>query len=138
MICSKCKLDKETTCFASRGKGKLHKQCKECKKEAISRYYQSNKKVYKKRAINSNKKIREAIKNYVQEYKDKPCADCGKKYPHYIMDFDHIRDKKYNVADIVKKCSMKMLLEEIDKCEVVCSNCHRERTWRRNHPGVEK
>jgi L-lysine 2,3-aminomutase len=56
--------------------------------------------------------------------------DCGVSYPYYVMDFDH-RDpakKKDGVATLVKKGNVKRLLEEIDKCDVVCSNCHRERT----------
>ena len=46
------------------------------------------------------------------------------------MDFDHLRDKKFNISN-----SMGMpeaaLLAEIAKCEVVCSNCHRIRTEKR-------
>lgn len=65
--------------------------------------------------------------------KAKPCADCGVQYPYYVMDFDHVRGEKvFTIA--TKKCrylNAKILQSEIDKCEVVCSNCHRERTYKR-------
>ena len=56
------------------------------------------------------------------------CLDCGKFYPYFILEFDHIRGTKFkNVAEL-STYSDKKLQEEIDKCDVVCSNCHRYRT----------
>lgn len=64
------------------------------------------------------------------EYKDVPCTDCGVTYPSYVMDFDH-RDstrKEFTLAESLT-LSLKRLLAEIEKCDVVCANCHRERTY---------
>jgi lysyl-tRNA synthetase class I len=48
------------------------------------------------------------------------------------MDFDHVRGKKHkNVMELVPTLSKKKIDEEIAKCEVVCSNCHRVRTHMR-------
>lgn len=49
------------------------------------------------------------------------------------MDYDHREgtDKKFNVAHASKAGSVVRLLEEIAKCDIVCSNCHRERTHQR-------
>ena len=56
------------------------------------------------------------------------CVDCGEKN-HIVLDFDHIRDKKYNVSRMIHDgFSWKAILREIEKCEVVCANCHRIRT----------
>lgn len=56
------------------------------------------------------------------------CADCSENNP-IVLDFDHIRDKKYNISRMVHDgFSWKAILKEIEKCEVVCSNCHRLRT----------
>lgn len=62
-----------------------------------------------------------------------PCADCGIEYPYYVMDFDHVSDdKEANLADLVRVgASLVKLQAEINKCEVVCSNCHRIRTFKR-------
>lgn len=59
-----------------------------------------------------------------------PCQDCGVKYPHYVMEFDHTGDKKSNISELAsRKASQKQLWEEISKCDVVCANCHKVRTW---------
>jgi hypothetical protein len=70
---------------------------------------------------------------YIREYKERhPCADCKIQYPYYVMDFDHVRGKKQkNVMELVPTLSKKKIDEEIAKCEVVCSNCHRARTHMR-------
>ncbi len=71
------------------------------------------------------------MKQLIREQKDRPCLDCGVSYPYYVMDFDHVRgEKSFNLSEVVKGAqSKKVILEEIDKCEVVCSNCHRIRTY---------
>lgn len=59
------------------------------------------------------------------------CVDCGIKN-HIVLDFDHLRDKKYNVSRMIHDgFSWKSILKEINKCEVVCANCHRIRTHNR-------
>jgi L-lysine 2,3-aminomutase len=56
------------------------------------------------------------------------CVDCGINN-HIVLDFDHLRDKKYNVSRMIHDgFSWKAILKEISKCEVVCANCHRIRT----------
>jgi hypothetical protein len=46
------------------------------------------------------------------------------------MDFDHVRGEKlFEIGQAPSKgASLATLLAEIAKCEVVCSNCHRQRT----------
>jgi hypothetical protein len=62
--------------------------------------------------------------------KDVPCADCGEKYPPCVMDFDHVHGaKEHNVGHMVGWASIERLNEEIGKCEVVCANCHRIRSY---------
>jgi hypothetical protein len=63
--------------------------------------------------------------------KNKPCADCGKRYPHYVMDFDHVRGRKLFTISHYITVTLARLLREIAKCDVVCANCHREREARR-------
>jgi hypothetical protein len=49
-----------------------------------------------------------------------------------MLDFDHLRDKKYNVSRMIHDgFSWKAIQKEIEKCEVVCANCHRLRTHNR-------
>jgi len=66
-----------------------------------------------------------------------PCADCGKYYPYWVIDFDHVRGRKRGpMTRFVGDHSVGTLLAEIDKCDVVCSNCHRDRTHKRSYPEV--
>jgi hypothetical protein len=81
----------------------------------------------------SIKKQKETLARYLKEVKEKnPCMDCKISYPYYMMDFDHVRGQKHaNVAELINTLSKKRIDEEIAKCEVVCSNCHRIRTHMR-------
>ena len=73
------------------------------------------------------------IKTFLAEYKiKKGCADCGYNKHHVALDFDHVtKNKKINVC-LAK--SIDQAKSEIEKCEVVCSNCHRIRTIKRLYP----
>ena len=67
----------------------------------------------------------------IREAKDKPCSDCGVQYPYYVMQFDHVRgEKKFNIGQGWNN-SIQALTEEIAKCDIVCANCHAERTYQR-------
>jgi hypothetical protein len=76
----------------------------------------------------------------VQQAKDKPCADCGVRYPYYVMEFDHLDSeaKQFNVSAGVTRVSLRRLIEEIAKCDVVCANCHAERTHQRKQSRAQK
>jgi hypothetical protein len=73
------------------------------------------------RRIAERRALLDSIKNV-------PCMDCGGEFPPYVMDFDHRSDKKFNIASRYKQAPLAVLLDEIAKCDVVCSNCHRVRT----------
>ena len=71
-------------------------------------------------------------RKYLQEYKlEKGCAICGYKEHHAALEFNHIDPSKKsgNIAEHVTDWSLKKLLEEVYKCEVLCANCHRVHTW---------
>ena len=56
-----------------------------------------------------------------------PCMDCGVQYNPWVMDFDH-RDPSLKRRELTKCLTMTQFREEVVKCDVVCANCHRERT----------
>ena len=130
MRCSTCTARNLTKAdFHVRGNGKLYKQCKTCRRTKIKSYYYKDKRKYIERAKKSNIQIKVRIQEEIDKAKDVPCGDCGKRYPPYVMDFDHRSNKKANVSDLKRYCSVQRVLEEIAKCDVVCANCHRERTY---------
>lgn len=91
------------------------------------KYYHSHKESEKLRNVNK----RESIKAYIRDVKSVPCTDCGVSYPYYVMDFDHLRDKAFTISKLANQKNLQKVKDEIAKCDVVCSNCHRERTHKR-------
>jgi hypothetical protein len=76
---------------------------------------------------------RETHSKLLAELRTIPCLDCGGTLPFFVMQFDHRdpREKKYLVSQMVGRAGTKTILAEIAKCDIVCTNCHRERTYRR-------
>lgn len=84
-----------------------------------------------------SKKHREDCAKTLKElhlYKEKKgCADCRNRFPHYVLEFDHMPGfKKIDVVyRVLKNYGVEMAWAEVAKCEVVCSNCHKIRTYSR-------
>jgi len=93
-------------------------------------YYATNKEKLKQRNRERVLKIKQAI---IKIKEENPCFDCGKFYPYYVMDFDHVKGKKkFEIAAATKRGYLiETILKEIKKCDLVCSNCHRIRTYGR-------
>lgn len=66
----------------------------------------------------------------LQELRTGPCADCGNRYPHYVMEFDH-RDPETKAIQRSQwwRLSLRRVLEEARKCDLRCRNCHRAKTF---------
>ena len=88
----------------------------------------------KDKTIERNSSRRNKIVRFIQEYKaGKKCVDCGENYPYWILEFDHLKDKNFTIAQFRSTTmSLEVVKEEIDKCDVVCSNCHKNRTFNRS------
>jgi hypothetical protein len=126
--CPKCKEVKDIESFCKTNIGIKSGRCKACQKEIGAKHYIDNRDIYLSRGAERRK----SCKNVTDKAKDKPCMDCGISYPSYVMDFDH-RDqseKEFTIGTAAGKgIKIERLEEEIKKCDVVCSNCHRERTY---------
>lgn len=76
----------------------------------------------------------EELRKYIQWVKESSrCADCAEN-DFIVLEFDHLPQfrKKFNVSQApALGVSLDQLKEEILKCEIVCSNCHRRRTRKR-------
>ena len=96
------------------------------------KYYQDNRERQLPLAIKRTHESRLLKRNFLDKLKDKPCADCGKKYPPYVMDFDH-RERNDKISEIAhmagRNWSFEKIKKEIEKCDLVCANCHRIRTY---------
>ncbi len=71
---------------------------------------------------------RRLVKQKAVKYKGGRCEKCGVVYPYYIYDFHHINPMEKEFAIGTKDSPIKWdkVKSEIDKCLLVCSNCHRE------------
>ncbi len=72
-------------------------------------------------------------KEFITRFKEgKPCLDCKDFFPPFCLDFDHRQNKYRNVSQMKHYPKSKLILE-LNKCDLVCANCHRIRTQKRFH-----
>jgi hypothetical protein len=81
-------------------------------------------------------KYRQRILDHVRQLKETTgCVDCGPdiRHPYYRLQFDHLpgHDKVERINRLIWRASHATILEEIDKCDIVCANCHADRTYKR-------
>lgn len=117
--CSECKNDFELELFP-----KKSSRCRLCHNAYTREHYKNNKQYYVDKARRHDNRIKEKVR----QAKEKPCTDCGVQYPYYVMQFDHLGDKAFNIAHRAAGGAWADLENEIAKCEVVCANCHAIRT----------
>lgn len=122
--CYKCGIDKEESEFSvnENKKDKLNSECQECQKQYFKEYYQNNKEKHKK-AVSKNVDHRR-IK--VAKYKmERGCSNCGFCEHPAALEFHHV-DKNNKDFQISQNTHLpwELLLKEIEKCQVLCSNCH--------------
>ena len=86
-------------------------------------------------AAERSRQAREIL-NYL---KSNPCVDCGGRFPVACMHFDHrdYRTKRKIVAVWASAGLIPQMLGEIERCDLVCANCHAIRTDRRRHDGTQ-
>jgi len=132
------------TCYVEKHIGHFYPQRRVCKScvyasrdlsselGAARRYRKKNAKALNNRACDKAR----GFATWFDSLKIGPCSDCGVVHQPYVMDWDHVRGtKKYNLSYLRRRWSCKstkrQILKEIAKCDLVCSNCHRERTHQR-------
>lgn len=145
-MCSRCKSEKEISEFNRKG-DKLQPQCRLCDNASSREYYALNREKHKKIILERKKKLRGAVQIlYCKWLLEHPCVDCYETNI-LLLEPDHLRDKSYNISNMINLChSWESVLKELDKCEIVCKNCHALRTIDRmavnykvkflNHSGV--
>lgn len=110
------------------GKQNLQPYCKVCNREYHRNHYEKNKSEY----LEKNKDYKTSNKTKMFEFlKEKSCVDCGNNDIR-VLEFDHVGDKTATISKVLPSWSWKRLLTEIEKCDVVCANCHRVRTYERS------
>jgi len=131
--CYRCHEVKPIEDFAWRRKQKGQRDsfCRPCRSAYGKEHYEANKQRYIDQARASKEAIRLERTRYLLEFfAEHPCIDCGETDP-VVLEFDHLRDKSFAIGAKLAQFAWQTILDEIQKCEVVCANCHRRRTARR-------
>jgi len=97
------------TLFRNDSKIKLHYRCLKCSSEAVQRR-------------------RDKLKELAVEYKGSKCSNCGYDKCHAALEFHHIdpNEKDFGISTEGFTRSFEKLKVELDKCILLCANCHRE------------
>ena len=128
--CGRCKIEKTLDEF---GKKRLNKDgvqlyqsfCKKCASQWVKDNYKVNKDYYLQKA----KEQKERIDSFVKEYKASlKCSVCPEDDP-CCLDFHHLNpeEKEISISNAINSgWSKDRILKEINKCIILCSNCHRK------------
>lgn len=135
-ICTRCNQELEASCFyknAARKDG-LAAQCKGCEKESKKSHYQTYKEEYIARAKTATKEKRTWLRELKKTLK---CSRCPENHPACLQ-FHHLdpTTKSGNIGYLISiGWGKARLLAEMEKCEVVCSNCHFKEHWKEEYDG---
>ena len=131
--CRKCGIKKSLGQFVKVKEcvyGRSH-TCKECNKMIRAPRYKRDR---KKRAQRENYLNRKRKLILVEWFGDK-CKDCNESFPPCVYDFHHTdpSHKDFKISNYRKRPGNLLededLREELSKCVMLCSNCHRIRHW---------
>jgi hypothetical protein len=133
--CARCGHLKRVSDFNWKDKqrSRLQAYCRGCMNSAWREWYsrEENRVRHILQVAERRRRRSRLHREIVAHFKSQPCADCGGTFPPWAMDFDHVAQKTGEVSKFVYTYGTERLLAEIRNCDVVCSNCHRERTYRR-------
>jgi hypothetical protein len=132
--CYRCGEEKPAHEFAWRRRKRNQRDsfCRPCRSAYHREHYLANKQRYIDQASVSKSKLRRERTLYLLEYfVTHPCCDCGETDP-VVLEFDHLDpdEKAFTIGTALSHRNWQTILDEIEKCQVVCANCHRRRHYK--------
>jgi hypothetical protein len=131
-VCTKCKVLKPLEGFNKRAVAKdgHSSQCKECNKENLRKDYLKSKSKYRER--NKRSKLRRRAW-FIEFKKTLSCIKCGESR-WWVLDFHHRNpeNKEGDLGNLLNH-SKKAFEKELEKCDVLCANCHRDEHYKLNN-----
>jgi len=131
-FCPRCKKTQQLNYFNWKVLNiKRQVYCKDCSRRYIREHYHNNIDYYLKKVKKRNEILKVKTHSYIGQYlSTHPCVECGET-DIIVLEFDH-RDrntKRIEVSKVLRRrMSIKTLIDEINKCDVRCANCHRRKT----------
>ena len=109
--------------------GIRHPTCRDCHKPFRKNWYEVNKERHLEQVKARKHEARNVAREYVWQYlSTHPCVECGESNP-VVLEFHHRQGKDRAVSEMVTGgYPISTIQSEIDKCDVLCANCHRKRT----------
>jgi hypothetical protein len=103
--------------------------CKSCRKAYDAAYEKRRRPI---RRLQERARIAAAVE-WMRQAKSGPCTDCGQRFHPAAMAFDHLpgTSKRLDIASLAGRGCIRLARAEIEKCELVCANCHAVRTFMR-------
>lgn len=141
--CTICKIEKNVKEFNKNKckKDGLNTLCRECSKKRSNKYYKDNPTKHKANVYTRNKRVYQELYSKIYDILcNSSCVDCGNKDIR-VLEFDHKPEytKTSNISSMVRKqASWESILKEMEKCDVVCCNCHSIRTHTRSNNNRNK
>lgn len=126
--CKKCDtykpLDEEHWHHRKNRKDGWEFYCKVCVRETTKKNYNKNKDKWREYQRDFKNRYKETINNHKKTLN---CNKCGETR-YYVLDFHHINpeNKKIAIGNAWQYKSIEDTFKEMEKCIVLCSNCHRE------------
>lgn len=121
-----------------------HKLCPNCEEwKPLDGFHTAGTKDYHRQSwckpcLNGrSRELAATLKSKAVAYKGGACHDCGENFPDYIYDFHHRdpEDKDFKISHhLTRNLDWQAVTQELDKCDLLCANCHRHRHYNPNHP----
>lgn len=134
--CRRCGVDKPHDQFSKsvQSKDGLYSYCKPCVNEKTKQWYSQKKQDVAYLAAKNAALRARAQENKLKaiEYKGGCCSDCGGVFDPCVYDFHHedVSTKEKNPSAFLGRSSFENALSELDKCVLLCANCHRLRHFK--------
>lgn len=135
--CSKCKLTKpfEEFSFKSKKNNTLQQNCKACQRQISKEWYRANATDHKRRSSDARKQL---TQEYIDYKKTLSCRDCGDTR-YWCLTFHHLDPSvKETAVSNLYNYSRERLMKEINKCVVLCHNCHATLHHYERHPKLNR
>ena len=123
--CTQCRETKDISEFASHPTQGTQSCCKLCQRAVSAEWYKNNKKRQQKNVQLNKQRLKECL---VEHKRRLSCSVCSES-ESICLDFHHLdpKEKDFNIAEAsFNGKGWSTILKEINKCVVLCSNCHRK------------
>lgn len=121
-VCTDCKQAKSLDEFARHPRAGHQCRCKPCQRIKSKDWYSNNKERQKANAMRNARITRKAFSEWKRSLS---CSVCSESF-HACLDFHHLGDKDSEISKLICNVGIDRVVEELNKCVVLCANCHRK------------